>query len=139
MIVLNTNVVSEVLRPSPDGRVLAWLDGQDPRSLFLTSVSLAELLVGTAYLPEGRRRSELEGGLAAALAQLFGDRLLPFDRAAATAFAPIMAEARARGAAVGFADGQIAAIAGSRGYGVATRDTAPFRAAGLAVIDPWVA
>lgn len=137
MIVLDTNVVSEALRPSPGPAVMRWLDAQDPRTLFLTAVSLAELLVGVAYLPPGRRRSDLEGALAEALEQLFGDRLLPFDAAAAEAFAPLVAGARSRGVQLGFADGQIAAIAASRGLAVATRDVAPFEAAGRPVVDPW--
>lgn len=139
MIVLDTNVVSEPLRPEPDPRVLAWLDAQDPRTLYLSTVSLAELLVGTAYLPPGRRRSKLEEDLARALAQLFGDRLLPFDVASATAFAPMMARARAQGVQVGMADGEIAATAATRGFTVATRDVEPFRATGVTVIDPWEA
>lgn len=137
MIVLDTNVVSEPLRPTPDLQVMAWLDAQDPRTLFLATVSLAELLVGTAYLPVGRRRSALESALAVAMAQLFGGRLLPFDVAAATAFAPMMARARAQGVQVGVADGEIAATAASRGFAVATRDVEPFKATGVVVIDPW--
>ena len=139
MIVLDTNVVSEALRPSPAPQLLAWLDAQDPRTLFLTTVNVAELLVGAAYLPKGRRRAELEAGIAAAVAQLFGDRFLPFDLAAATAFAPMVARARAQGVQVGFADGQIGAIAATRSYAVATRDVGPFVAMGVAVIDPWAA
>lgn len=139
MIVLDTNVVSEPLRPSPAPQVLAWLDAQDPRTLFLTTVSVAELLVGATYLPEGRRRSELEVGITSAMAQLFGARLLPFDMSAATAFAPMMAKARAQGVQVGFADGQIAAFAATRGFAVATRDVEPFEAMGVRVIDPWMA
>ena len=138
MTVLDTNVVSEPLRPSPAPQVLAWLDAQDPRTLFLSTVSVAELLVGAAYLPEGRRRSELEAGIANAVAQLFGDRLLPFDLAAATAFAPMMAKARAQGVPVSFADGQIAAMAATRGFAVAARDVEPSKAIGARVIDPWM-
>lgn len=137
MILLDTNIVSEALRPSPDDRVVRWLDAQNPRTLFLTAVSLAELLVGAAYLPSGRRRSYLEESLASALAQLFDDRILPFDAAAATAFAPMMAQARAAGVQIGFADGQIAAIALGKGFAVATRDAVPFKAAGVRLIDPW--
>lgn len=139
MIVLDTNVVSEALRPAPSDRVLRWLDAQDPRTLFLTTISLAELLVGAAYLPPGRRRSDLEGSLASALRHLFGDRILPFGAEAATVLAPMMARARAEGLQIGFADGQIAAIAQARGFAVASRDAAPFAAAGLRLIDPWAA
>ena len=139
MILLDTNVISEALRPAPSDRVLRWLDEQDPRTLFLSAVSLAELLAGAAYLPPGRRRSDLERSLAAALRHLFADRILPFDAEAATVFAPLMARARAQGAPIGFADGQIAAVAAARGFAVASRDTAPFAAAGLRLIDPWSA
>lgn len=138
MIVLDTNVVSEPLRPSPAPQVLAWLDAQDPRTLFLTTVSVAELLVGAAYLPEGRRRSDLEAGIGDAVTQLFGNRLLPFDLDAATAFAPMMARARTQGVPVGFADGQIAAVAATRDFAVATRDVEPFEAMGSRVINPWM-
>lgn len=138
MIVLDTNVVSEPLQPFPAPQVLAWLDAQDPRTLFLATVSVAELLVGAAYLPEGRRRSDLEAGIGNAMAQLFADRLLPFDLPAATAFAPMVAKARAQGVPVGFADGQIAAIAATRGFAVATRDVKPFEAMGARVINPWM-
>lgn len=135
MIILDTNVVSEALRPEPAPQVIDWLDGQDAETLFLTSVSLAELLVGAAYLPEGRRRSA--GGLERAVATLFGERVLPFDAAAAEAFAPMVAAARSNGVQVGFADGQIAAIAVIRGFAVATRDAGSFRATGVELINPW--
>lgn len=138
MIVLDANLVSEPLRPCPAPQVLLCLDAQDPRTLFLTTVSVSELLVGAACLPEGGRKFDLEAGIASPMAQLFGDRLLPFDLAAAMTFAPMMAKARAQSVQVGFADGQIAAVAATRGFAVVTRNVEPFEAMGVRVIDPWM-
>ena len=137
MIILDTNVVSEPMRPGRNGRVLAWLDAQEPETLYLTAVSLAELLVGVAVLPKGKRRDGLEVGLIDLISRLFGPRILPFDREAAKVYAPLIGRARAVGRAIGLADGQIAAIAAANGFTVATRDTSPFKAAGVAVINPW--
>ncbi|HEY1261039.1 MAG TPA: type II toxin-antitoxin system VapC family toxin [Stellaceae bacterium] len=137
MILLDTNVVSEPIRVSPDARVLDWLDAQVVETLFLSTVSLAELLLGVEALPAGRRRATLEARLEKQLEALFGERILSFDVAAAEAYAKIAARARSAGYAISFADGQIAAIAAARGLGVASRDEGPFRAAGLTVINPW--
>jgi len=127
------------MRPAADATVIAWLDRQDAADLYLTSISLAELLVGLQTMPEGRRRATLTVRLDGLLTRLFGTRILPFDMPAARAYAQLAAGSRSRGRMVGLADGQIAAIAFSRGYTVATRDTGPFRAMGVPVIDPWSA
>jgi predicted nucleic acid-binding protein len=137
MILLDTNVVSETMRAAPDPRVVAWLDAQVAETLYLSTVSLAELLLGVALLPDGRRKGELGDLLAGQVTTIFGSRLLSFDRAAAEVFAVTMSRARAGGTAIGFADGQIAAIARAHGLQVASRDIVPFRAAGLVVINPW--
>lgn len=137
MILLDTNVVSETMRRVPDPRVVAWLDAQAAETLYFSTVSLAELLLGVAVLPGGRRKTELALSLGAQSAVLFGDRVLPFDIAAARAYAEIVGGARAVGRTIGFADGQIAAIAVTRALAVASRDTAPFEAAGLVVVNPW--
>ena len=134
---LDTNVVSEALRPMPDETVIAWLDAQLAETLFLTSINLAELLGGVARLPSGRRRDDFAARLTNALRRLFEDRVLPFDRIAAETYAPLAAKAEAQGVQIGFADGQIAAIASAAGFAVASRDRRPFEAAGLTVIDPW--
>ena len=139
MILLDTNVVSEPLRPRPDEAVLAWLDSQLVESLYLPAISLAELLLGIAGLPAGKRRKALAAALDQQIIALFGDRILPFDVDAARSYAPLVAHARSRGFAIAVADAQIAAIAASRGFSVVTRDEAPFRAAGIAVINPWTA
>jgi toxin FitB len=137
VIVLDTNVVSEPLRSRPDPRVLAWLDKQAAETLFLTAVSLAELLSGVEKLPSGRRRKGLELAMADLVGALFGNRILAFDERAARGFALIAARASSRGQAISLFDGQIAAITSSHGFSIATRDAAPFAAAELPVINPW--
>ncbi len=137
MIILDTHVVYEPLRPAPAPQVLAWLDRQSPQTLFLTAVNMAELLDGVARLPPGRRRADLESALETRVWPLFAGRVLPFDEAAARSFARLHPQARATGHSLSVADGYIAAIAACRGFTVATRDTAPFLAAGVEVIDPW--
>ena len=136
MIVLDTNVVSEAMKPSADPAVIAWLDAQVAETLYLSAVTLAGLLFGINCLSAGRRKDAL-AAMWAGLLEAFGERVLPFDREAATVYAEIAARARLAGRGLPMADGYIAAIAAVHDYAVATRDTAPFAAAGLQVIDPW--
>ena len=136
MIVLDTNVVSEAMKAEPNPAVLAWLDEQAAETLFLTSVTLAELLFGIGALPVGRRKDVLVNTLDGLLA-LFGDRVLAFDTDAARHYAKLAVTARAAGKGFPTPDGYIAAIATARGFIVATRDVAPFQAVGLKVINPW--
>jgi predicted nucleic acid-binding protein len=137
MIVLDTNVVSEPMRTLGDPAVQAWLNRQVADTLFLTTTSLAELLVGVGVPPDGRRKSGLAAGLNGLLTALFGNRILPFDQPAAESYARLIVQARASGQVISVADGQIAAIATARGFAVATRDVAPFVATGVRVINPW--
>ncbi|MCG6113765.1 MAG: type II toxin-antitoxin system VapC family toxin [Mesorhizobium sp.] len=137
MILVDTNVISEPLQPMPDRRVVDWMDAQAIETLFLSAITVAELRLGVAVLPAGKRRDRLAARLEQEVLPLFADRVLPFDLAASQSFATLMASARAKGETIGKADGFIAAIAASHGFAVATRHTAPFLAAGLAVIDPW--
>lgn len=137
MIVLDTNVISEPMRRVPDDAVVGWLNGQKDTALFTTSVTVMELRFGVARLPEGKRKADLWEVLDFTLSRLIGPRILPFDTAAAIEAAQIAALAEADGAPIGPADGQIAAIARTHGFAVATRDTAPFQRAGLTVINPW--
>ena len=137
MIILDTNVVSEPLRPAAEPAVLAWLDQQSIETLFLTTISLAELQFGVAALPDGRRKDGLKAALDERVIALFGPRILVFDRAAADAYAVIRARAKTAGKTIGAADGYIAAIAAAHGFAVATRDTTPFAAAGVPVVNPW--
>ncbi len=137
MIVLDTNVLSEPMRPHADPAVANWLDRQRPETLYLTTVTLAELLLGLERMPLGLRRSRLEARITEVIDTFGARRTLAFDTSAARMFAVLVARARAAGHAINVADGQIAAIAAAHGCSVATRDTAPFIAAGVPVIDPW--
>jgi predicted nucleic acid-binding protein len=137
MIILDTNVISEPLRPRAEPAVVRWLDAQEPETLYLTSVTLAEVLIGIALLPAGRRKRGMERAALALQAKLFAGRFLSFDREAAIAFALLGSRAAAKGFAISVADCQIAAIAAVHGFAVATRGTAPFVAAGVPVMNPW--
>lgn len=137
MILVDTNVISELMRPAPAPEVLAWFAGQDAAALFLSAVSEAELRAGAAYLPAGRRRDGLVAAIDAMVVEDFADRILPFDSAAARSYAVIAASRRAAGKPITEADCQIAATALARGGAVATRNIADFLACGVAVLDPW--
>lgn len=136
MIILDTNVVSEPMKPDGHRGVQAWLDDQIAETLYLTSISLSELLLGMEVLPDGKRKTGLAAALSDLLSTLFGARVLPFDQQAAMMYAGRVSRARAAGRAISMADGQIAAIAAVHGFTVATRDTAPFAAAGVPVVNP---
>ncbi|KVG55972.1 type II toxin-antitoxin system VapC family toxin [Burkholderia territorii] len=137
MILVDTNVISEPLRREPSGAVIEWLDAQIVETLFLSAISLAEMRFGVAALPAGRGRDWLDQSIEQRVLPLFRGRILPFDDAASKAYASLRAKARAAGHALAPADGFIAATAAANGLIVATRDVAPFEAAGLRVIDPW--
>lgn len=136
MILLDTNVISEAMKPAPDDTVRAWLDEQAAETLYLSSVTIAELLYGIGALPAGKRKDRLTEALDGVM-ELFADRVLPFDIAAARRYADLAVKARAAGKGFPTPDGYIAAIAASQGFTVATRDTSAFDAAGVAVINPW--
>ena len=137
MILLDTNVVSELIRPTPDPRVETWLSRQIASSIFLSAISEAELRYGVALLPMGRRRDRLTAEIENMLQEDFAGRLLPFDREAARAYAEIGVVRRAAGLPVHHADCQIAAIARSRNAGIATRNVKDFEGCGIDVINPW--
>ena len=136
MVVLDTNVVSELMLSEPSARVLAWLDDRPTRELFVTAVTEAEVRTGIAFLPEGARRRGLAEAAERAFGGLFAGRVLPFDGAAARVYAEIAAARRAAGRPLCQTDGQIAAIARSRGMTVATRNVRGFSETGIEVIDP---
>ena len=138
MIVLDTSVVSELMRWDPQAEVLAWLDVQPTSTLFVTAVTEAEILTGIALLPEGRRQRGLRAAAERLFGVLFEERILPFDSAAAHAYAPITADRRASGSPISQADCEIAAIARSLGASVATRDEKGFRECGIEVVNPWL-
>ena len=135
MIVLDTNVVSEAMRPRPDPAVLSWLNDQTIETLYLSSVTLAELLFGLGVLPTGARKNDLAAGLDRLLA-LFQGRVLAFDRDAARLYAGMAVQSRSVGRPLPLADGYLAATAASHGFAVATRNVV-HRDTGVELIDPW--
>ena len=139
MIVLDTNVLSELMRSEPDGAVFAWVAAQPRAALYTTSVSKAEILYGIAALPEGRRRTALAAAAEAMFTDDFAGRVLPFDEAAAVHYAEIVAARRREGRAIEAFDAQIAATARVAGADLATRDVGDFADCGLTLVNPWKA
>lgn len=139
MIILDTNVLSETVKPTPSPAVMAWLSTQPVEELFTTAINQAEILFGAELLPKGRRRETLRSTIEAMFAVEFGGRILPFDDGAARVYAKIAAVRRSRGRPISQMDAQIAAIARSRNASIATRNAEDFRGCGIEVINPWTA
>jgi len=138
VILIDTNVISELWKVEPYPAVLAWIDAQAVETLYLSAITVAELRFGVATMPEGKRRSIYQDRLEREVLPAFSGRVLSFDLEASQAYAELMARAKSEGKAIGKADGYIAATAAARALTVATRDVAPFQASGLAVINPWM-
>jgi toxin FitB len=136
-IILDTNVISEEMKPMPDPAMHGWLQRQPLATIYTTAVSLAELMQGISVLPDGRRKQDLQVAARRVLG-LLPQRILPFDESAAVEFAEIVAERRRLGQPMGMMDAQIAAIARARGMAVATRDISDFADTGVNIINPWV-
>lgn len=137
MIVLDTNVVSEIMRPAPDSTVLSWLNTQVAEELWLNSVVVSELLFGIARLPAGARKWQLTATFAAMLEQDFAGRVLPVDLEAAVIYAELAAGCEAKRRPVEMADAQIAAICLAQGAKLATRNLKHFEGLGLVLVNPW--
>jgi len=137
MILVDTNVISELWKAEPNPNVLAWVDAQAVETLFLSAVTVAELRFGLATIPEGKRRTIYHERLENEVLLTLAGRVLPFDLDASRSYADLMAHARQAGQAIGKADGYIAATAIAHGLMIATRDISPFEAAGLKTINPW--
>jgi predicted nucleic acid-binding protein len=137
MIVLDTNVLSEALRPRPSSRVLEWLRSHPPTALFTTTITEAEIHFGLELLPAGKRRNALEAAVALVFDADLRGRVLPFDSAAAHEYAVLAASRRRVGQPMSQADAQIAAIVRSRGAALATRNVADFAGCAFEVINPW--
>ena len=137
MIIIDTNVISELLRPTPEPVVEAWLGEQDSRSIYLTSISEAELRYGAAILPGGKRRDGLSVAIDRIMRDDMSGRILPFDSAAARIYADIAATRRSAGKPISQADCLIAAIARAHNAPVATRNTPDFEGCGIGLINPW--
>lgn len=139
MFVLDTNVLSAMMRPDMETEITAWVGRQDEELLFTTAISQAEISAGLAILPDGRRRRDLEALATAIFAEEFEGRVFSFDMNAAAAYADIFASRRRDGRPTPPMDLMIAAIARSQGASVVTRDTGGFEGCGLVVINPWSA
>ena len=137
MIVLDTNVVSELMKPAPARSVVEWVTAQPPASLFTTSITQAEILHGIMLLPSGRRRAAVEAAADEMFKEEFGGRILPFGSDAADPYARIAADRRRVGRPISQFDAQIAAIARSTGSALATRNITDFEGCGVKLIDPW--
>ena len=132
-------MISEPLRPLPNRQVADWLDRQEKSLLWTTAINLAELGAGVAVMPMGKRKTSLNHGITQVLSIYLAGRILQFDAKAADSYAEIFAQAKASGRTIGLIDTQIAAIAKSIGFAVATRDVRPFETAGIDAINPWTA
>lgn len=137
MIVLDTNVLSELMRPAPSRQVVRWLEREPPSSVFTTSITQAEILHGILLLPAGRRRDGLEAAAQAMFAEELAGRILGFTSEAAPFYARIAADRRHAGRPISHFDAQIGAIARLHDAVLATRNTADFEGCGLRLIDPW--
>ena len=139
MIVWDTNVVSELMRPDPNGQVVVWTDRQPVSEVFVSAITLAELWYGIGRLPTGRRRSELAEVFDDMLTEDFEQRVLDFDAVAAAHYADLVVERERIGRPISMADAQIAAICRSHGAAIATRNVDDFADVGVDVVNPWTA
>ena len=137
MFVLDTNILSEMMRLHPPPEVMAWVDRQDEELLFTTAITEAEILSGLAIMTDSRRRRDLAAAAAAIFTNEFEGRVLPFDTTATAAYADLFATHRRIGKPTAPMDLMIAAIARSHGASVVTRDSGGFDGCGLTVINPW--
>jgi toxin FitB len=137
MIVLDTNVISEVIKPDPSAKVIDWLARELPSNIFTTAITQSELLYGIELMPRGKRRAALETAIIKILKEIMGDRILPFDSQAAEVYARIAASRRSIGKPISEPDAQIAAIVHSRGASLATRNIGDFQHCGIKVVNPW--
>jgi len=137
MMILDTNVVSEIMRPRPSEEVLDFLDRHPEQSLYLTTITIAEILAGAASHKDPAQRTDLHNR-AKKMLSMFSGRELPFKHHASMIFSRIMGPAKLRGITISFEDCAIAAIALSRNCPVASRDKRPFHEAGVQIVDPWI-
>ncbi len=134
---VDTNVLSEVIRVGCEPSVAAWFGSQSPRTLYVSAITQAEMRSGARLLPTGKRRDALDAAIGAMFEQDFAGRVLPFDGAAADVYVEIVAARRRAGRPIGQFDAQIAAISRLHGLALATCNTADFRGCGVALVDPW--
>jgi toxin FitB len=137
MVLLDTNIISELMKKAGNPNVQAWLDGIPAHQLYTSAISKAEIEYGVSILPEGKKKNQI-GKLADLVLELFDDRILPFNTDSTQAFARIKSSRKIMGRPINYADAQIAAIAVQHGFKLATRNTADFQSIeGLELINPW--
>jgi predicted nucleic acid-binding protein len=137
MILLDTNVISEIIKPSPSPAVISWLNEQDSATLYLSAIVLAEIGYGVEALPDGKRKQALSAAVETFVDRAFADRILAFDRDAAKLYGTLMADRRRAGQPLSAPDGQIAATASSHGFQLATRNIRDFTNCGLVLVNPF--
>ncbi len=137
MIILDTNVISELMREEPHENVRVWVASQKPTNLSLTAIAIAEIQRGLARLPKGKRRSTLESNFSAFITEAFGDRILSFDEEAAYIYGGMAAKREKEGFNIDAVDLMIAAIVKSQNASIATRNTKDFEGCGIKIINPW--
>jgi toxin FitB len=137
MIILDTNIVSELMRPAPEGMVMQWFRGQAAEDLHVTSVTVAEILYGIELISSSRRRDVVRAGAEKMFVDVFTDRVLTFEDRAAMAFSQIASSRRRQGKSMSGTDAQIAAIARVHGATLATRNTYVFEGCGVKLVNPW--
>jgi toxin FitB len=137
MIVVDTNVVTELMKASPDQAAVSWMNHQDSSTLFLTTVTIGEIGYGLRVMPQGRRRLQLEQGFERILVEAFAGRILAFDEDAARQYAEVMGRRQEIGRQLSALDGQIASIARAKGLAVATRNVKDFVECGVEIINPF--
>lgn len=137
MFLLDTNVISEMMKPEPDQQVMRWVDQQDPNVMYISSITIAEITYGIAALPSGLRRKSLERMFNQTIAEAFAYRVLFFDDAAAFAYGHIMSHRKQLGKPMSILDGQISAIASIHGLSVVTRNIRDFMDCAINMINPF--
>jgi len=137
MIILDTNVVSEMMTVTPAPAVVSWLNDQEAARLFLTAVTIGEIRYGLRILPQGKRRRSLEEGFERVLAEAFASRILAFNELAAHRYGEVMGRRKEIGRPLDIRDGQIASIAWANGYAVATRNVRDYIECGVEIINPF--
>lgn len=137
MNILDTNILSELMRPAPNMRVVDWLNGEEPLNVVITAITVAEILYGIERLPHGKRKQHFAKIAAEMFEEDFIERIFPFDEIAASYYAALVADSERSGRAVHSADAQIAAICQQHRAKLATRNVKDFKYMGIPIIDPW--
>ena len=137
MIILDTNILSELMRPSPNMRVVNWLNAEEPLGVTITAITVAEILYGIERLPDGKRKQRFAQLAAEMFEEDFTDRVLPFDEVAAAYYAALVTDSERSGRVIHSADAQIAAICQQHKAQLATRNVKDFEHLGISIIDPW--